>query len=237
MEGRKAFSFLRSFYEAAKKLPTKEDQADFLLAVCEYGLTGNPPEEMSALVAAMFELAKPNLDSSLAKAANGSAGGKANRKQNKANESKSEANLSNDEASESNNEAIKDKGDRIKDKGNKEKDKTEKENDFALFWEEYPKKKGRGAAEKAFEKALKKTDINTLLDAVKIQRNSDQWTRDNGQWIPYPATWLNQERWNDEPDPTPLENNITKSKHSWNDAQAGYSGVMNRLEGLIDDQD
>ena len=31
------------------------------------------------------------------------------------------------------------------------------------------------------------------------QKESDQWTRDDGQFIPLPATYLNQGRWKDEP--------------------------------------
>ena len=37
-----------------------------------------------------------------------------------------------------------------------------------------------------------------MLEALTRQRGSDQWTRDNGRYIPNPSTWLNQERWSDE---------------------------------------
>lgn len=70
--------------------------------------------------------------------------------------------------------------------------------DFDAFWSVYPRKVGKGAARKSFEKAMKKTDLKTILDAVEAQRQSPQWTRDDGQFIPHPATWLNQERWADE---------------------------------------
>lgn len=72
------------------------------------------------------------------------------------------------------------------------------EEPFDTFWREYPRKVGKGAARKSFEKAMKKTDLKTILDAVEAQRQSSQWTKDNGQFIPHPATWLNQERWADE---------------------------------------
>ena len=72
------------------------------------------------------------------------------------------------------------------------------EDPFDTFWREYPRKVGKGAARKSFEKAMKKTDLKTILDAVEAQRQSSQWTKDNGQFIPHPATWLNQERWADE---------------------------------------
>lgn len=70
---------------------------------------------------------------------------------------------------------------------------------FARFWAVYPKKVGKGAAEKAFMK-IKPSDklTQTMVDAVEKQKYSREWTKDNGQYIPNPATWLNQGRWEDE---------------------------------------
>ncbi len=68
--------------------------------------------------------------------------------------------------------------------------------DFSTFWTAYPRKVGKAAAEKAFLKV--EAPLQTLLDAVEAQKRSPQWTRDGGQFIPYPATWLNQRRWEDE---------------------------------------
>ncbi len=70
--------------------------------------------------------------------------------------------------------------------------------EFHRFWTAYPKRIGKKAARKAFDKAIKATDIDTLLAAIKLQKQSPQWTKDNGQYIPNPATWLNQGRWDDE---------------------------------------
>lgn len=71
-----------------------------------------------------------------------------------------------------------------------------KESNFDLFWTAYPKKVGKAAAKKAFAKV--KVNINTLISAVEQQKQSDQWRKDNGQYIPNPTTWLNQGRWDDE---------------------------------------
>lgn len=65
--------------------------------------------------------------------------------------------------------------------------------DFESFWKVYPKKVAKKEAFKAFKKI--KTPVSVLIDAVEKQKKSDQWTRDHGQYIPYPTTWLNQERW------------------------------------------
>lgn len=69
---------------------------------------------------------------------------------------------------------------------------------FDEFWEAYPKRKGKQAALRAWKKAIKIADADTLIEAVKKQCFWEQWTRDNGQFIPNPATWLNQGCWEDE---------------------------------------
>ena len=78
-------------------------------------------------------------------------------------------------------------------------DKTPLQLRFESFWKAYPKKVGKGAAEKAFAKA-KPDDTLTekMLSAVEAAKRSSQWRKDGGQYIPNPATWLNQKRWDDE---------------------------------------
>lgn len=69
---------------------------------------------------------------------------------------------------------------------------------FDEFWSAYPKKTGKGAAQKAFEKI--KPDpalLDSMLAAIAVQSASTQWRKDGGQFIPNPATWLNQSRWED----------------------------------------
>jgi len=74
---------------------------------------------------------------------------------------------------------------------------------FEHFWRAYPKRLGKGAAEKAFDKACGKGTaalevLPKLLKAIDAQRKTPQWLKDGGQYIPYPATWLNQRRWEDD---------------------------------------
>lgn len=69
--------------------------------------------------------------------------------------------------------------------------------EFDKFWTAYPRKVGKGAARSKFEKAIKKTALGTMLAAIEVQKRSDQWTKDGGQFIPHPETWLHQERWAD----------------------------------------
>lgn len=74
---------------------------------------------------------------------------------------------------------------------------------FDTWWTHYPKKKDKGHAKKAYRAALKKTDADTLLDAV--QKFAATATGAETRFIPYPATWLNGERWTDEPELPPDE--------------------------------
>ena len=67
---------------------------------------------------------------------------------------------------------------------------------FGSFWKIYPRKVGKGAAEKAWEKQNPNLDV--VVASIEAQITSEQWQKDNGQYIPNPATWLNQKRWEDE---------------------------------------
>lgn len=80
--------------------------------------------------------------------------------------------------------------------------KRSKANDMAEFekwWACYPKKVGKKAALKAFQNAQNRPRIDDLLKAIDRAKLSEQWRKDGGQFIPNPATWLNQGRWDDEP--------------------------------------
>lgn len=76
--------------------------------------------------------------------------------------------------------------------------KADRDADFEIFWSAYPKKKSKETARKAFEKAIKKTDLQTMLDAIEKQKTTSDWMDHGGQYVPYPATWLNAGAWEDE---------------------------------------
>ena len=70
---------------------------------------------------------------------------------------------------------------------------------FERFWKVYPKKVGKGKAEESFAKYSPDDEMtDTMIRAVEAAKKTTQWQRDGGQYIPYPATWLNQRRWEDE---------------------------------------
>lgn len=81
--------------------------------------------------------------------------------------------------------------------------------DFLAFWQAYPKRTGKGAAAKAWAKA--KPPLPDVLASLSWQIHSEQWTKDGGQFVPLPATYLNQRRWEDEP-AAPAEVPATHSK-------------------------
>jgi hypothetical protein len=76
----------------------------------------------------------------------------------------------------------------------------EVESAFETFWKIYPKKVGKGAAEKSWKKIKSPGEtLGLILRALVWQKQSEQWKKENGQFIPMPATYLNQTRWLDEP--------------------------------------
>ena len=73
--------------------------------------------------------------------------------------------------------------------------------EFLAFWRSYPRRVGKGAAWKAWQKANPTNGVNEeILSAVTAQSKSQAWKRNGGEFIPHPATWLNQRRWEDDPD-------------------------------------
>lgn len=71
---------------------------------------------------------------------------------------------------------------------------------FDRFWTEYPKKVAKADALKAWKK-IKPSELlqDQILAAVSRAKTSVDWQKDGGQFVPYPASWLNAKRWEDEP--------------------------------------
>lgn len=75
---------------------------------------------------------------------------------------------------------------------------AEKEVWFTQFWEAYPKHVNKPAAWKAFQTACTgKYVLMDMLKAIDQQKNSAQWKDSKGKYIPYPANWLSDRRWED----------------------------------------
>lgn len=80
------------------------------------------------------------------------------------------------------------------------KDNTKKGfSSFDKFWAEYPKKKSRGQAEKAWAKLNPSEQlVAEIAAALKRAKTSGDWQEQGGKFIPYPASWLNAKGWLDE---------------------------------------
>lgn len=73
---------------------------------------------------------------------------------------------------------------------------------FEKFWTAYPKKRSKGQAKKAWAKLKFDGDLfETIMSALSVAKTSREWQKKEGTYIPYPATWLNAEGWNDEMEP------------------------------------
>ncbi len=75
---------------------------------------------------------------------------------------------------------------------------------FDAFWKVYPRKVGKDAAWKVWQRRRPSQELaEQICAALAWQRQQDNWLRDSGRFVPNPATWLNQGRWDDEPQQTP----------------------------------
>lgn len=73
------------------------------------------------------------------------------------------------------------------------------QSEFDEWYKDYPRKTGKGAARKAFLKARRNgVEVSTLTEG--LDRSKRSWAVENRpkDKLPYPATWLNAESWDDE---------------------------------------
>ncbi len=91
------------------------------------------------------------------------------------------------------------------------------------FWNCYPRKIGKTHAEKAFIKASHSVGVDVILDAIKPFAVSV--AKKEKKFIPHPATWLNQGRWDDE-----LEEIASASSSDYLDRlfRGGVLGIENK---------
>lgn len=91
--------------------------------------------------------------------------------------------------------------------------KTQGNGYFDRFWNAYPKKYKKIDAQKAWGQMIKDPAamIDTLVAAVEAWKKTNDWQRDSGRYIPYPATWLRAGQWMDEVE----KQGQTKGACSW----------------------
>ena len=94
--------------------------------------------------------------------------------------------------------------------------------DFDLFWAAYPRRVGKGDARRVWNKLRPSPAfVQQILAALSWQVLQTSWTKDGGQYIPYPATYLRQERWDDEPmiDPRQAARDAANDYHAHRQAR------------------
>lgn len=83
-----------------------------------------------------------------------------------------------------------------------EKKKADKELEmFNAFWKAYPKKQKRAVALKCWQKLKVDEELFTeIMAGLDRLKQSRQWREQDGKFIPMPSTFLNERRWEDEPE-------------------------------------
>ncbi len=70
---------------------------------------------------------------------------------------------------------------------------------FEKFWNEYPKKKSKGQAEKTWAKINPDEQlVETMISTIRRAKKSEDWKKEKGKFIPHPSTWLNAKGWEDD---------------------------------------
>ncbi len=100
---------------------------------------------------------------------------------------------------------------------------------FAEFWNAYPRKKAKDDALKAWLKRKPTRQmLDVMLSAISEQRQSRDWLKDGGKFIPYPASWLNSGRWTDEVDD---QSDLSDTARHNIEAIAGMERLLRAAEG------
>lgn len=94
---------------------------------------------------------------------------------------------------------------------------------FEKFWDIYPKKRGKDTANKVWDKLKGDADLYyEICNAVIAWSETEDWQKNDGQFIPHASTFLNQKRWQDEiPPPKP----INRADPEWMAANDDYTAI------------
>lgn len=166
---RDGFVFYRSFAEALDDLDDTTFRA-VTDALMWYALDGKQPE-LTGIASAIFKLIKPQIDANTRRYENGKKGGRPKKEE-------------------------PEKPTTTKAVRKSSAEKRQEEVWFEQFWAEYPRKVAKPTARLKFiAKCKDEETFNRIMFGLKLHKKS--WN--DPQFIPHPATWLNQERWNDKP--------------------------------------
>lgn len=90
-----------------------------------------------------------------------------------------------------------------------------RENLFEMFWAAYPQCFRKANKKGCKSKFIKIKDLENIfpdiISSLEMQKRSKQWNEQDGQFIPAPLTWINQERWTVKDERTELQVKIDEA--------------------------
>jgi hypothetical protein len=104
---------------------------------------------------------------------------------------------------------------------------------FDAFWDAYPRKESKPAARKAFDKLKPDAELlGKMLQSIAKWERSAQWQENGGQFIPYPASWLNQRKWEDTP---PSGTGKKSAAHNFTEREEEYDAFSDPVGSVAAD--
>lgn len=100
---------------------------------------------------------------------------------------------------------------------------------FEQFWQAWPKHKRKVAEDQCRRKWQSKgcdAVSEAVMSALEAAKASDDWRKDNREFIPAPLVWLNQARWEA---PTEAQAAADEQDQHWHDSRAGIEGKGEQL--------
>jgi hypothetical protein len=73
---------------------------------------------------------------------------------------------------------------------------TQYSESFERFWKAYPRKEAKAYAYRCFLR--QKAPLATIIAGIDRHLQTENWKKDGGKFIPHPATFLSQKRWEDD---------------------------------------
>ena len=90
---------------------------------------------------------------------------------------------------------------------------------FEAFWVKYPRHQGRNPAERIWSGLVMGDELfEKIMSSLEKQKKSEQWTKDNGKFIPNAEKWLAEARWEDDLS-LPDEKKVHSGKEFIHDAE------------------
>lgn len=177
---RKQFTFYESFLQSARRIKRSTDREKFLMAIIEFALEEKEPENLPECCDVAFSAILPTLITAKKRSESGKKGGEANGSKMEANGSKHEANGSKAEASTSTSTR------------NRTRNRTSTITEATVskckeLWGQYPEHRRGNWADliKAAEDAgLSEEDMDKAVSNLPCWKNSSDWQKNNGQYIP-----------------------------------------------------